>query len=604
MRGAKRKLLLILLVLAAAIFLFTGCANLDVSFDKEGAGSAVLTISKESGATEESIRAQLNEVFEGVKIQSQNREVLTLDSLKENEDGFVAEISFKRIRYIEGIGEYNFMAYSDFLKELNKTTLISNWERGKYKNIQNYNQYIYNFNNLADDSRAFSPVTADGVAMTAEEFTAETSAYALEERGMIFTYYIVDFAGLESITFHFDGEIQVVGGKNVELIGKDTVKVKPIQSDVNVTEIGEDGDPVAVNRSVDCYTGYVYFIQNYDFTWVICLVVIVAALGALIGVGIWRGWFKKLWKSSRCRFIRKNYGLYLMMVPALVLLAIFSYAPMTGIVLAFKDFTIDDGIFGSEWAGMNGFKNFYDVLTTPGTSFGMLARNTVILAALKFVFGFLCAILLAILFSYLKNNWFKKTVQTISYFPYFLSWVVVSGIAYIFLAADGGALNQIITMFGGEPIQWYSEPQYWRGILTFTAIWKTVGYSTIIYLAAMTAIDQSLYEAATIDGAGRINQLWHITLPGMFPVIGIQLIFSLGNLVKDDFDQIYTMTGGGNPYLVETTEVIGTVVFKAIGTVSAYGTATAMGLMQSVVALILVLTSNIIVKKIGLQGMF
>ena len=604
MRGVKRKIVLLLLIFTAAIFLFTGCANLDVSFDNEGGGSAVLTISKESGTTEEDIRKQLNEVFDGVKMLSQNREVLILDSLEENEDGFRVEISFKRIRYIEGIGQYNFMPFSDFLQELNKTALISNWEKGKYKNIQNYNEYIYNFNNLADESRAFSPMTADGTPMAAEEFTAETSAYAQDSRATIFTYYVVGFEGLESITFRFNGEIRVVGGKNVELIGNDAVKAKPIQSEVNVTEIGEDGEPVAVSRNVDCFTGYVYFIQNNDFTWLICLIVVVVLLGGLAGIGIWRGWFKKIWKSTRCRFVRKNYGLYLMMLPAIVLMGLFSYAPMTGIVLAFKDFTIDDGIFGSEWSGMAGFKNFYDVLTTPGTSFGMLATNTVILAALKFVFGFLCAILLAILFSYLKNNWFKKTVQTISYFPYFLSWVVVSGIAYVFLAADGGALNQLITLFGGAPVQWYSEPQYWRGILTFTAIWKTVGYSTIIYLAAMTAIDQSLYEAATIDGAGRLNQLWHITLPGMFPVIGIQLIFSLGNLVKDDFDQIYTMTGGGNPYLVETTEVIGTVVFKAIGTVSAYGTATAMGLMQSVVALMLVLSSNIIVKKIGLQGMF
>ena len=129
-------------------------------------------------------------------------------------------------------------------------------------------------------------------------------------------------------------------------------------------------------------------------------------------------------------------------------------------------------------------------------------------------------------------------------------------------------------------------------------------FNMILMKTYFEGLPRELSEAATIDGAGRLNQLWHITLPGMFPVIGIQLIFSLGNLVKDDFDQIYTMTGGGNPYLVETTEVIGTVVFKAIGTVSAYGTATAMGLMQSVVALMLVLSSNIIVKKIGLQGMF
>ena len=496
------------------------------------------------------------------------------------------------------------MSFSDFIKEMNKTSLVSNWEKGKYKNIQNYNEFIYNFNNQADESRAFSPVTADGEKLTAKEFTAQDSPYAANDKGMIFTYYIVGFSNLESVTFRFNGKIGVVGGKNVELVGDNAVKVTPVQSVVNVTEIREGEDPVGVERSVDCFTGYVYFVESANLTLILCLSGAGLLLAALIAVGIWRGWFKKIWRGARCRFIRKNYGLYLMMLPALVMLIIFSYAPMTGIVLAFKDFSIDDGIFGSEWAGMLGFKNFYDVLTTPGTSFGMLARNTVILAGLKFIFGFLCAILLAILFSYLKNNWFKKSVQTISYFPYFLSWVVVSGIAYLFLAADGGILNQLIALFGGDAVQWYSEPQYWRAILTFTSIWKTVGYSTIVYLAAMTAVDPALYEAATIDGAGRVNQLWHITLPGLFPVIGIQLIFSLGNLVRDDFDQIYTMTGGGNSYLIETTEVIGTVVFKAIGTVSAYATATAMGLMQSVVSLALVLSGNIIVKKMGMQGMF
>lgn len=604
MRKIAVKILTILLVVSAAILVLSGCASLDVQLDRDGSGTATLTLSKEEGVTKESIESELNEIFEGAAKLSQGRDVLKLKSVKESADGFSVKISFRRIRYIEGIGQYNFMSFSDFIKEMNKTSLVSNWEKGKYKNIQNYNEFIYNFNNQADESRAFSPVTADGEKLTAKEFTAQDSPYAANDKGMIFTYYIVGFSNLESVTFRFNGKIGVVGGKNVELVG-DNAR----QGDARAVRRQRDGDPRGgrprrrgaqrrllyglrvLRRKRQSHADFVPFGRRS------------VAGGAHRGRHLAR-LVQKIWRGARCRFIRKNYGLYLMMLPALVMLIIFSYAPMTGIVLAFKDFSIDDGIFGSEWAGMLGFKNFYDVLTTPGTSFGMLARNTVILAGLKFIFGFLCAILLAILFSYLKNNWFKKSVQTISYFPYFLSWVVVSGIAYLFLAADGGILNQLIALFGGDAVQWYSEPQYWRAILTFTSIWKTVGYSTIVYLAAMTAVDPALYEAATIDGAGRVNQLWHITLPGLFPVIGIQLIFSLGNLVRDDFDQIYTMTGGGNSYLIETTEVIGTVVFKAIGTVSAYATATAMGLMQSVVSLALVLSGNIIVKKMGMQGMF
>ena len=454
MRKIAVKILTILLVVSAAILVLSGCASLDVQLDRDGSGTATLTLSKEEGVTKESIESELNEIFEGAAKLSQGRDVLKLKSVKESADGFSVKISFRRIRYIEGIGQYNFMSFSDFIKEMNKTSLVSNWEKGKYKNIQNYNEFIYNFNNQADESRAFSPVTADGEKLTAKEFTAQDSPYAANDKGMIFTYYIVGFSNLESVTFRFNGKIGVVGGKNVELVGDNAVKVTPVQSVVNVTEIREGEDPVGVERSVDCFTGYVYFVESANLTLILCLSGAGLLLAALIAVGIWRGWFKKIWRGARCRFIRKNYGLYLMMLPALVMLIIFSYAPMTGIVLAFKDFSIDDGIFGSEWAGMLGFKNFYDVLTTPGTSFGMLARNTVILAGLKFIFGFLCAILLAILFSYLKNNWFKKSVQTISYFPYFLSWVVVSGIAYLFLAADGGILNQLIALFGGGDVTW------------------------------------------------------------------------------------------------------------------------------------------------------
>ena len=161
----------------------------------------------------------------------------------------------------------------------------------------------------------------------------------------------------------------------------------------------------------------------------------------------------------------------------------------------------------------------------------------------------------------------------------------------------------MLAKIGVGAVNWYTSPQYWRGILTFTSLWKTVGYSTIVYLAAITAIDPCLYEAATIDGCGRRRQLLHITVPGMLPVIGIQVVFSLGNLVKDDFDQIYTMTRGSDA-LSSTTEVIGTIVYKSIGNASAYSSAAAMGILQGVVALILVLVSNRIIKKLGMDAAF
>ena len=160
MRKIAVKILTILLVVSAAILVLSGCASLDVQLDRDGSGTATLTLSKEEGVTKESIESELNEIFEGAAKLSQGRDVLKLKSVKESADGFSGKISFRRIRYIEGIGQYNFMSFSDFIKEMNKTSLVSNWEKGKYKNIQNYNEFIYNFNNQADESRAFSPVTA------------------------------------------------------------------------------------------------------------------------------------------------------------------------------------------------------------------------------------------------------------------------------------------------------------------------------------------------------------------------------------------------------------------------------------------------------------
>lgn len=197
MRKIAVKILTILLVVSAAILVLSGCASLDVQLDRDGSGTATLTLSKEEGVTKESIESELNEIFEGAAKLSQGRDVLKLKSVKESADGFSVKISFRRIRYIEGIGQYNFMSFSDFIKEMNKTSLVSNWEKGKYKNIQNYNEFIYNFNNQADESRAFSPVTADGEKLTAKEFTAQDSPYAANDKGMIFTYYIVGFSNLE-----------------------------------------------------------------------------------------------------------------------------------------------------------------------------------------------------------------------------------------------------------------------------------------------------------------------------------------------------------------------------------------------------------------------
>lgn len=303
------------------------------------------------------------------------------------------------------------------------------------------------------------------------------------------------------------------------------------------------------------------------------------------------------------KLIVSNFDLYLMLLPAVVMLFIFSYIPMGGIIIAFKNYRVNDGIWNSEWTSMHGLRNFVDLFTNPASDFGKLMKNTFILAFWKFIFGFLIAITLAVLFNYLKNGIFKNVVQTVSYFPYFISWVVISTLSYVLLATDGGTFNKIIEAFGKEPINFYSSPQYWRFILTSSAMWKTAGYSTIVYLAAMAGIDKSIYEAAKIDGAGGFKQFLYVTLPGLLPAFGIQVVFSLGNLVRDDFDQIYTMIRG-SAMLRDTTDTIGMIVYENIGNASNYSAVAAMSMLQSLIALILVIVSNKILKKKTGEGAY
>lgn len=334
------------------------------------------------------------------------------------------------------------------------------------------------------------------------------------------------------------------------------------------------------------------------------VILLLLAGGTAAGVltGAFRKWLLRLRESGWFRTVTHNYSLYLMILPAVVLLAVFCYAPMVGLIVAFKDYTVEGGIFGSEWVG---FKHFVTAFTNEGSGFWGLFRNTVVLAVLKFIFGFPASIILALMFNKLANGIFKKTVQTVSYLPYFVSWIVLSGMCYLLLATDGGVINNMLLKLGANPVKFYDSPQYWWGILTVTSVWKNVGWGTIVYLAALTAIDTDLYEAASIDGARAWDKLLHVTLPGMMPVIGIQLILNMGSLIRDDFDQIYAMVGGDNYALRDVTEVFSTLIFRQLqGGPSGYSPSTAIGFVQSIISLALVLVSNRIVRKTDNPGLW
>lgn len=308
---------------------------------------------------------------------------------------------------------------------------------------------------------------------------------------------------------------------------------------------------------------------------------------------------KKSDRKKAVKKIAKNWQLYLMLLPGFLCLLVFSYIPMYGLTLAFKSYSPADGILGSAWVGFENFK--YAVMSR---GFMEKVGNTLALGGLKIVFAFPSSIILALMMNEVRLKAFKKTVQTLSYLPYFISWVIVSAILNIFLTKDTGVFNKVLSAVGLEPVFWYAEPKYWRAIITISGIWKNMGWGTIVFLAALTNINPELYEAARVDGAGYLRLCWHVTIPGIMPAIAMTFILSVSGIVKDDFEQIYALVGDSS-ILSPTTEVLGTWVYKQLhGGFRGWGDATAVSLVQSIAGFILVVLSNWFVKKTDNEGLW
>ncbi|MFR8002370.1 MAG: ABC transporter permease [Hydrogeniiclostridium sp.] len=303
-------------------------------------------------------------------------------------------------------------------------------------------------------------------------------------------------------------------------------------------------------------------------------------------------------KRGFIRNIRRYWMLYVMFLPVIICLLLFNYLPMTGIYIAFTEYQPWVPILESPFVGL---ENFRLMFTAP--DFGRLVFNTVWINILKLVFGFPAPIILALLLNEVQKQVFKRTFQTISYLPYFVSWIVVSGIMYTLLNYNFGIVNGLLKSFGMEPVQWYTSNQYWRSFLVGTSVWKSIGYNSILYLAAIAGIDTALYEAAVIDGASRWKQMLHITLPCLLPTASILLILSLGSMMNGDFGQIFALIGQNAP-LHETTDVLDFYIYRKGLQSGQFSIGTAMGLFQSVIGFILIVGSNLAAKRMGGEGIW
>ncbi len=294
---------------------------------------------------------------------------------------------------------------------------------------------------------------------------------------------------------------------------------------------------------------------------------------------------KKKLKSNQWQLISMT------IIPLLFVL-VFNYLPMAGIVIAFKDYRYNKGIFGSDWVGLDNFTYFFKT-----NEFWNVTKNTLLLNFAFIVIGMIAAIALAVLFYEVSSRKAIKAYQTLSIVPNFLSWVVVGYIGYAFLQPSHGIINNVLSFFGIEGVDWYSTPSVWPVILIIFSVWKHVGMDCIIYYATMMSIDPALYEAATIDGAGKWQQIKNVTIPGLIPVIVIMAIMKIGGIFRADFGLFYQLTRDIG-MLYETTDVMDTYIYRTMRVVGDMSASSAMGLLQSVVGLVLVVITNHITKKI------
>ena len=287
----------------------------------------------------------------------------------------------------------------------------------------------------------------------------------------------------------------------------------------------------------------------------------------------------------------------LFLLPAIVYVLIRFYIPMYGVTIAFKQYSFSKGIFGSPWIGFTNFGRLF----SSASSFWRVLRNTLIISCLKLTFVFGGGIVFALLLNELRNRHFKKTIQTISYMPHFLSWVIIGGILREVLSPSRGIVNQVLLFFGGQPIYFFTQDSWFLFILIGSDIWQSIGWGSIVYLAAISSIDPGLYESAFLDGAGRFRMMISITIPLIMNVVVIMFLLAVGNILNAGFDQIFNLY---NPMVYDISDIIDTFTYRIGLEQGNFGLSTAVSLFKNVIGLILVIGANKLANKFGHTGLW
>lgn len=294
--------------------------------------------------------------------------------------------------------------------------------------------------------------------------------------------------------------------------------------------------------------------------------------------------------------IKRDKQLLILFIPCILFYATFRYGPLYGLIIAFKDYNVFQGIMASDWVGLKHFEKFFS-----GNDFQQLFRNTLLLGFYALIFGFPFPIIFAILLNEVRVNWFKKAIQTFSYLPAFLSVVIISSMLTDFLSPNIGIINRIIAALGFEKTYFLIQPEWFRTIYVASDIWATMGYEAIIYLAAIAGISPTLYEAAKVDGASRFRMIWSVTIPSILPTILIMFILKTGSMIRVGYEKVLLLY---NPATYEVADVFSTFVYRKGILESNYSYAAAVGMFEALIAMIMVLSANFLSKKVGGRGLW
>ncbi len=301
------------------------------------------------------------------------------------------------------------------------------------------------------------------------------------------------------------------------------------------------------------------------------------------------GALSRAWREFRTQRV-----LYLMVLPGVLYFLVFRYYPMYGAIIAFKEYRVLDGIIGSPWVGLQHFRAVFN-----STYFPSIVENTLLISLYRFSFGIPVGIALALMLNEVRIGWFKQSVQTVTYLPHFLSWVIVFGVLQVLLGTPNGLINQPIVAAGGNPINFLADPDWFRTVLVASGMWKEVGWSAIIYLAALASISNELYEAASVDGASRLRRVWDISLPGILPVVLLVSLLNLGNLLSAGFEQVFIMY---NPAVYGVGDIIDTWVYRTGIQNFGYSVGAAVGLFKGVVGMVLIVGCNWLARRTTGKG--